>query len=54
MLLRLYRYFFPISLSWHWYGNKMRRRTAEGRIIYRAPTAAEIADMEEYQDNKAW
>ncbi len=54
MLRRIYRYFFPVALSWHWHGDQMRRRTADGRVIVRDPTAAEIADLEEYQDKKSW
>ncbi len=55
MYFRQFRKFFaPIPSSWHWYGEKMRQRTTDGKVVFRDPTSAEVEALEEWQDNKAW
>lgn len=48
MFLRLFRHFYPIPRTWHWHGNRMRRLTADGEVVYRDLVLTDIADLEAY------
>lgn len=54
MFARTLRYFFPISTSWHWYGERMRRREPDGNVSFRDPSPEEIEELEDRRDRQAY